>query len=409
MGRDYHKNPLKYGELIDSQELFEVYITNNNSRKATAVYFNTTEAVISRSLSAHGIKKDPKQRYENYKKTNLEKYGVENIFEKADYIKQCTKKKLGVSNSSKLSATIKKRQQTCLDKYGTKTASESAEIKTKTLKTMQERFGGNAPICSKEIKDKIRKTNLKKYGVEFVGSTKQVKQKRKETCLEKYGANSYMATEDFREKTKETLLEKYGVENVGLSEELQDKAKQTVLERYGVDNVFADKNVQEKIKDTMVERYGCEHPIQNKEIYQKIRKTLKKNNNFKESKEETFIYETLLKKFPDTIRQYYEERYPFNCDFYIPELDLFIEYQGYQGHGGHPYDPNSSEDINKVILWEQKAQEVRQRGKIKNQYSGYIQVWTVKDVEKRAYAKQNKLNWLEFFSVDEFLAWFDAL
>ena len=39
-------------------------------------------------------------------------------------------------------------------------------------------------------------------------------------------------------------------------------------------------------------------------------------------------------------------------------------------------------------------------------YETAINVWTNRDVKKREYAKNNTLNWIEFFSLEEFENWF---
>ena len=63
------------------------------------------------------------------------------------------------------------------------------------------------------------------------------------------------------------------------------------------------------------------------EIKLKIYKTKKQNHSFNTSSYEDVFYSKLLLIFDseDIIRQYYDDRYPFNCDFYIKSKDLFIE------------------------------------------------------------------------------------
>lgn len=54
------------------------------------------------------------------------------------------------------------------------------------------------------------------------------------------------------------------------------------------------------------------------------------------------MFSYIKEKFPSVKRQYKDNiRYPWRCDFYIPELDYFIEIQGYYTHNTHPYNPNS--------------------------------------------------------------------
>lgn len=407
--RNYQEQPLLRGEKIHRDDLYEIYINQNYSTKETAVYFNTTIERVRISLKYHGIKKDPKKRFEIYKKTMQEKYGVENIFEKAEYIKLCTINKLGVPNSSMLKATVEKRKQTNLERYGTPTPAQSETVKEKMHKTMHERYGGNCPLASEKVKAKMRATNQERYGVDYIGSRQEVKEKRKQTCLEKYGAENYMLSNDFKTKSRQGCLEKYGVDIAMKSETVQAKVKQACLERYGVENVFASKEIQEKVRQSMLDRYGVEHAAQKPDVYHKICETFKTNGTYRQSKAENKVYELLCTKFSEVIRQYQDERYPYNCDFYIPEQDLFIEYQGYQGHGKHPYDPYNHEDVALVNQWLDKSRELNHKGEYKAQYLTYQYVWTVSDVQKRRCAKENNLNWKEFFNMKEFLAWFEQI
>ena len=93
----------------------------------------------------------------------------------------------------------------------------------------------------------------------------------------------------------------------------------------------------------------------------------------------------------DIIRQYSENRYPFNCDFYIKSIDTFIELQGMWTHGGHPYNPNSIKDQVKLQQWQSKSNNGSRF------YKNAIKVWTVSDPNKRKIAKENHLNYIEVF------------
>lgn len=116
--------------------------------------------------------------------------------------------------------------------------------------------------------------------------------------------------------------------------------------------------------------------------------TRKKNNTFNSSRPEEALYEELLTtyKHKTIYRQYKDARYPFYCDFYIKEDDLFIELNNHWTHGGHPYDPENLEDQQKLKMWAEKA-------KTSKFYKNAIEVWTVRDVAKQRIAKENKLNY----------------
>lgn len=116
--------------------------------------------------------------------------------------------------------------------------------------------------------------------------------------------------------------------------------------------------------------------------------TKKKNNSFNKSSTEEKFYKDLLEqnKTKTIYRQYKESRYPFYCDFYILEDDLFIELNCHWTHGGKPYDPNDPECIKKLGEWTEKAKKSKF-------FANAIDTWTRRDVEKQRIAKKNNLNY----------------
>ena len=141
--------------------------------------------------------------------------------------------------------------------------------------------------------------------------------------------------------------------------------------------------------------------MQNKEVRNKVDITKRKNGTFNTSKPEQEIKRLLEEKFPNVQYQYKSEKYPFNCDFYIPELDLYIEFQGIWTHGKHPFS-ESVEDLETLDKW--KTESITSEF-----YKNAIEVWTIKDVEKRKIALQNNINLLEFFTIDEFMNWYNSI
>ena len=257
----------------------------------------------------------------------------------------CCRSCLSKSNSLKI-----------LDKYGTTCTLTLPEVKQKTIKTLEEHYGD---------------------GVKHNWSSKEVQNKCKQTCIELYGEDYGIKN---RQKAKQTCLERYGDENYRNI----DKAKQTFIERYGVTHfskIFSDDKKQD--------------------IQFKRQNTLRKNKTFSVSKiEEKFaIYLTTNKiRFK---RQYKSSIYPFNCDFYFPDNDLYLEIQGSWVHGGHPFDSNNIDDISLLECWKKKGTEF---------YNSAINTWTVRDVLKRETAKKNNLNYLEMFTnkIDDAIIMFES-
>lgn len=132
------------------------------------------------------------------------------------------------------------------------------------------------------------------------------------------------------------------------------------------------------------------------EIKLKIYKTKKQNHSFNTSSYEDVFYSKLLLIFDseDIIRQYYDDRYPFNCDFYIKSKDLFIELNLNWTHGEIPFDSSNAECQLKLSTWKQKS--------ITSQfYLNAIDTWTVRDVNKLNILKANNLNYLIAYNQED--------
>ena len=163
---------------------------------------------------------------------------------------------------------------------------------------------------------------------------------------------------------------------------IKNKIKSTCIERYGVDSYSKTNEFKNKLK---------EHKD---EANLKRNNTKKINNSFNTSKQEDKIYDILLSQFSldDVIREYKSTEYPFNCDFYIKSLNLYIECNFHWTHGGHAYDSENLEDLTTIEKWKSKQSKY---------YNNAITTWTVRDVIKRNIAKKNKLNYIEFFNFNK--------
>lgn len=249
---------------------------------------------------------------------------------------------------------------------------------------------------------------IRKFGTTCALSNEFVKEKRNHTWEVKYGGHPF-SNKYIRNKIKTTCKEKYGVENIGNSKEIRQKIKQTCKERYSVDNYAKTEECKEKLKNTCIERYGdyfCNTKLATELSHSETANdkriiTMHKNHSWSTSKPEEEFYIRIKEKFPDVKRQYKDkERYPFNCDFYIPSLDLFIELQGHWTHNDHPYGQYNIEDQKILEEWKSKNTKF---------YNNAIRTWVVTDVKKREIAKKNKLNFKEVWTLEEGKKFIDEL
>lgn len=303
-------------------------------------------------------------------------------------------------------------KQTKLKKYG----NENYVNREKAKQTCLEKYGVDNPLKSKQIREKIKQTTLERYGVENCSQNKEIQKKRiqssiahfgkdninnRKKAIETYKNHTDKQKKDIQQRTIATNIERYGVANPIQSKEIQDKIAQTKFQNHGDKNF----NNREKAKQTCLEKYGTSSWTKtnmfkeqmkkcNNERMKKQYESKKKNNSFAFSKAELKVYELLKTKFREIKRQYKSEKYPFKCDFYIPEQDLYIEYNGIWTHGMHAYDPTSAEDqlrLKKLIC----------KAKTSAYYKSAIQTWTVTDPLKRKIAKSNKLNFVELWNMTD--------
>ena len=134
------------------------------------------------------------------------------------------------------------------------------------------------------------------------------------------------------------------------------------------------------------------------EIESKKYQTRRKNHTFKSSQPEDDVYELIKTKYCDVIRQYKSPKYPWMCDFYIPQIDTYVEYNGCWTHNGHPFDATSNEDQATLEIWRAKAQESQF-------FKNAINTWTQSDVAKRNFAKENDLNFIELWTINDVKQW----
>lgn len=279
--------------------------------------------------------------------------------------------------------------------------------------------GHYAKFCSKEcqysdlgkkITKEIKiKSNLEKYGVEHTSQLKDVTDKRtksradhvnkiqqhvRESLYKKYGAYDVMHIPHILQKIKDTNLKKFGVEFPlqqlkKENSEIYQKISQTCINKFGVDSPLKNKEIREKIKQTNIQKYGVDNPLKNKEIWKKSQDN--RQISSKSKLENNFLnYLKLKYESDDIITQYKSKEYPYYCDFYIKSINLYIEIQGHWTHNDHPFDINNLNDQLIMNKWCTKSLSDKY-------YKNALNIWTIKDVEKRNTAIQNNLNYLEIF------------
>ena len=247
------------------------------------------------------------------------------------------------------------------------------------------------------------KNVIKKYGIDSILKIPEINKKFKNTI----NSHTKEQIENINNKRKQTCLEKYGVDVISKLYSIKQKMCKTNLEKYN--NICSAQGINQKIKSkqTCKKLYGTEFATQSNIVKEKQQETKRKNHTFNKSISEDKSYKLLKDKYSNVIRQYKSELYPFACDFYIPNYNdnkidtgLYIECNYSWTHCDHPYNRNNNEDQIILEKWKEKNTKY---------YDNAINTWTIRDVNKRNIAKQNNLNYLEFWNINELNNWINQI
>lgn len=226
------------------------------------------------------------------------------------------------------------------------------------------------------------------------------------------------------------------------------KFRATVQSRYGVDNPLQHESIRAKIRETSRDRYGVDHHNQRPERRVQMRAAMtderlalmqqakdyspeanaeygrrmsrwwaepenveralsvkRAHGSWRDSQPERDLHQLLIEHFGtlDVKPQYRDpDRYPWECDFYIPSRDLFIELNGFWTHGPHWFDTTDGEDQALLETWRKKDSDF---------YRNAVINWTHRDVQKRHCARDHQLNYAVFWggqALDDAREWLEA-
>lgn len=241
----------------------------------------------------------------------------------------------------------------------------------------KERWKNMSEEDKQKIQDKIKQTCLKHFGVEYSFQSDNNKKKADKTRELKYGDKNYgkFGSSSFKQK----MMQKYGFEHPQSSDIIRSKISKTML----------SDNAKNKMKETCLKKYGVEHISQLTEIQDKVTESYNKHKTYKTSIEEEILYELLTELYGDNVlRCYKTTEYNHNCDFYLKQYNLYIEYQGSFYHNKRLF--NNELDMNEYEYLLTKCSKTNKN----NNYDNLIKTWTEYDIQKWKDAKNNKLNML---------------
>ena len=248
----------------------------------------------------------------------LEKYGVENQFQRKEIIK---------ANK---------------EKYKSKTAKDKQNIINKRKNTNIKNYGHETPSQNTNIMSKIKATNLRKYGYSTVLMDKKLMDEIK---LKKYNVTNVMKVDEIKAKMISTTKNKYG--GMGFASSIINaKAKDTLLKNYGVTNPMYSNKIKQKAKDNSIEKWGVEYPMQHPDVLGNQQRNAYRRKEYtwktgeisilqgyepivlKELENKGFLFNEVLtdnKDMPEIWYEFEGKKHRYYPDFFIPSKNLIIE------------------------------------------------------------------------------------
>ncbi len=209
---------------------------------------------------------------------------------------------------------------------------------------------GNRQSCALKdpiIKNKQKQTMVDRYGVENVGFSKEIQQKRINTLQDRYGVSVPILNTDIKQKIQDTLLDRYQVSNISNIPGVTRKRTNTNMLRYGAPtyaqslvnpssmSLLSDREwLQDQLKDFTLSEIALSLEVSvflvRKHVYMlDLQQLVNQSQGSSEQRELARFFDDHQ---VDVIINDRQIIYPRELDFYLPQHNLAIEFDGIYFH-----------------------------------------------------------------------------
>lgn len=155
--------------------------------------------------------------------------------------------KYGVINPYLIPKVREQVKRTNIERYGVDNISKLDSIKQSKSQKMKD-------ICENtDFRERVENTTFERYGNKCFWGSEQSRELLRDYSLINYGVEHYTQSEKFQDEMREHYLETIGVENPMQLESTKEKIRNTCLERYEVDNVFKRPDVIQNRMNSIAE------------------------------------------------------------------------------------------------------------------------------------------------------------
>jgi hypothetical protein len=160
---------------------------------------------------------------------------------------------------------VKKRKQTCIDKFGVDNPKKSTQVIEKEKLNIKNKWGDHF-MKSKVVQDKFKNTMISNWGVEWSQQSDVIKEKSKITWQNNQEKQSII------ELRRQSLINKSQEEK----DVINQKKFDTISNNFGTYQNFIQHRL-EAIKSVSLENYGVEHHFMSPEVIEKRVQSYKSN------------------------------------------------------------------------------------------------------------------------------------
>lgn len=147
-----------------------------------------------------------------------------------------------------------KNKKTNLQRYGCENVFENEDIKNKITNTNKEKYGKCWITQTDFFLEKSKITNKEKYGTENAAQSELIKNKMKKTCLKKYNVDNYLKSEkmkEFRLKNGTKIPDELKSNWIKYSDEVRYKTnsyKRNLFEKWDGIDYYDGEDIKENLK-----------------------------------------------------------------------------------------------------------------------------------------------------------------
>ena len=201
-------NKIKFGEEVPARIKEIQEKTRKTNLKRHGVEYSSQSLEVKEKVKRTNLNKTKEEKElqkQRSKESFQKRFGVDNYSQTREWKEKI---KEAYKDGSLANEQQEKYKKTCIEKFGVENVFQSEEIKEKIKQTNIEIYGCEFASQNEDIKKKIKDTIKEVYGVDSFNSLPEIQEKKKQTSIKTYGYEHPTQSPEIKLKTRETCINK---------------------------------------------------------------------------------------------------------------------------------------------------------------------------------------------------------